>query len=176
MRTGRPRKDGERHPCGKLKKPVAKTIAEAQKAAEEVEKAVVLAQPHRRGEGSQMAESPLGRFCLQHKLRRELFDAGEAYATLSRQWASVWGAPMPDRLGGNGGDVPMEQAVKWKELLIEWDRCMESAGGYIGRLSVISLAVDLGNVPIKINPEKAKSALFALAIHQGRINVCERTA
>ena len=154
-----------RFPCGK-KRP-AQRIADAQKAAEESEMRVVLAQPHRRGSRSQLAECPLGRFCLEHKLDRELFDAGEAYATLKRRWLAAWDTPLPDRLGGSGGDIDKETLDRWRELITAWEGAMLDAGGYHGRLTVIALAFD--RVQVKVYPIEAKAALTALARFQGRI-------
>ena len=169
MRTGRPRKaNADRHPCGKVKRATAQQIADAQRAAEEAEMRVVLAQPHRRGNRSQLAESPLGRFCLANALPREYFDAGEAYACVKRQWQAAWGTPLVDRLGGSGRDIDWAQVRKWDEMLRAWEGAMLDAGGYHGRLSVVSLAM---NAPMqcRIYPEEAKIALEALAKFQGRL-------
>lgn len=82
----------------------AKQIEDYQKAIEEAEMAVVLAQPHRLGSRSQKAENALGRFCEANKLRQELYDAGTRYGSLKRRWQALKGCPMPDRLGGSGVD------------------------------------------------------------------------
>lgn len=129
---------------------------------------VVLAQPHRRGNRSQLAESPLGRFCLVHDLPGELFDAGEEYASLKRAWNAHWSGPMPDRLGGNGGDIDMETLDRWLELIKAWEGAMLDAGGYHGRLTVIALAFDRTE-GVRIYPQEAKAALLALAKFQGRL-------
>lgn len=176
MRTGRPRlQNVERHPNGSIKrtgkfKRTSERIADAQRAAEESEMAVVLAQPHRRGNRSQLMESPFGRFCVFNDLDRELFDAGEAYASMRRQYQSAVNCPMPDRLGGSGADIETEQVRKWRELLGAWEREMLDAGGYLGRLSVISMTMNWpGMQPVKVHVTEAKQALVALARFQGKI-------
>jgi hypothetical protein len=170
MKTGRPRKSGvDRYPCGKAKKPTLEQLAAAQRAAMEVEMQVVLAQPHRRGNRSQLAESPLGRFCEAHRCPREYFDAGEDYGAMKRRWRAAVGAPMIDRLGGNGGDIESETVRKWAELIKAWERAMLDGGGYLGRLSVISLIMDRPTIQPKIYTQEAKMALYALAKYQGRM-------
>lgn len=153
-----------RYPCGKRRP--AQRIADAQKAAEESEMRVVLAQPHRRGNRSQLAESPLGRFVLENRLDRELFDAGEAYGSLKRQWVSAWGAKMMERHGGAGGDIDCETLKRWKELIEAWEQAMMDAGGYHGRLSVIGMLAR--DESVRIYPERAIRSLKALAKFQGR--------
>lgn len=160
----------ERYPCGKIKKTRnIQQIAEAERALQEAEMQVVLAQPHRQGNRSQLAESPFGRFCLEHKLRSELYDAGDAFAALKRKWRSAWGVPSPDRLGGSGSDVDMEDIKKWEKLLSEWESEMLREGTYPGRLSVLSLLFERPEPSVKIYPELAIRALYALAIYQGRL-------
>ena len=69
-RRGQKRKNGHRYANGNLKQPNA---AERHRTAQELidlEKAVVLAQPHRRGDLSQHRESPLGRLVAKWKLRK----------------------------------------------------------------------------------------------------------
>lgn len=169
MRTGRPRAQNvDRYPCGKIKR-TAEAIAAAQKAADEAEMQTVLSQPHRRGNRSQLAESPLGRFCLEHDLPREIYDAGEAYASIRRQWAAAWDAPLIDRLGGSGRDIEHDQLLKWRDLLAAWERAMRDGGGIQGCASAISLIVERSEIPIPIYPAEAKAALYSLARYQGRM-------
>jgi hypothetical protein len=170
MRTGRPRKaDAARYANGRAKAPTAKEREAAMRALEDIEKQTVLAQPHRRGERSWLAESPLGRFCLAHGLPREYFDAGEDYASLKRRWLAAYDAPMQDRLGGAGRDIDMEQIRRWGEMIRVWERAMLDAGGYSGRLSVMSLVMDRPAIQPRIYPSEAIAALNALARFQGRL-------
>jgi len=64
-RRGRKRKNGHRWANGNLKQPNA---AQRRKTAQELidlEKAVVLAQPHRRKNNDQLLECPLGRLIVR---------------------------------------------------------------------------------------------------------------
>lgn len=159
----------ERYPSGRLKKPrTLEKIAEAERAVAEANMITVLKQPHRRGNRSQLAENPLGRFCLAHKLDRALYDAGDAYGTLRRKWAAMAGAPLPDRLGGNGGDVSIEDWSKWEDLIRAWEREMDRAGTWHGKCGVVALIFDRPEPTFKIVPKLVISALDALAIYQGR--------
>lgn len=160
----------ERWPSGEKKRPRRLAqIAAAQRAAEEANMITVLSQPHRRGNRSQLAENPLGRFCLTHGLDRALYDAAEAYAQLNRQWLAAAGAPLPDRLGGNDRDVDLEQWKKWGELIAEWGRVMDRAGGFPGKSGVVALLFERPEPSIKIYPGQVIASLHALALHQGRL-------
>jgi len=160
----------ERYASGRLKKPrTLEKIAEAERRAAEAQMNVVLSQPHRRGNRSQLAENPLGRFCLEHRLDRALYDAADAYGTLRRKWASMAGAPMPDRLGGNsGGDVTLDDWKKWNAKIREWENEMQRAGGEHGLAAVVALIFDRPGPSIKIRPPAAINALLALAKAQGK--------
>ncbi|RJP45460.1 hypothetical protein C4587_00760 [Candidatus Parcubacteria bacterium] len=98
----------------------AKQIEAHQKALEEAEMRVVLAQPHRLGSRSQKRENALGRFCEDNRLIDELYRAGTEYGALRRKWQAVSGAPLMDRLGGSGADIPWEVVHAWKQAI---DRC-----------------------------------------------------
>lgn len=159
-----------RYPNGRLKKPrTLEKIAEAERAVAEANMLTVLKQPHRRGNRSQLAENPLGRFCLAHKLDRTLYDAGDAYGTLRRKWAAQAGAPMIDRLGGTGnGEVTLEDWQRWGERIREWEKEMKRGGGKDGLAAVVALLFDKPEPSIKIKPPQAINALLALAKAQGR--------
>lgn len=77
-----------REKSGKLKRPTKKEreMAARSRTAEFQEIAVVLAQPHRRGDPDQRKSSSWGRFCMRNKLARELFDAGERYGQIYSRW------------------------------------------------------------------------------------------
>lgn len=156
-----------RYPCGKRKSRLEQ-IADAEQATRDAAILTVLSQPHRRGQRSQLAENPLGRFCLTHGLDRALYDAAEAYGNLRQKWRAYSGAPLPDRLGGSGGDVSLEQWQDWLKTLREWDRDMERAGGYIGRLGAVALIFERPEPTVRIETLKVIAALNALAKSQGR--------
>lgn len=162
-RAGRKRKPGPRHPGGQLKR-----IIDAEKAVSNVQKSVVLAQPHRRGEESQLAGSALGRFVLAHRLRREYFDAGEQWASTKRKWLSCRGAPLPDHpSGGTGGDVPIEVYDAWLKDDAQASRAMEKAAGLPGLTAVRSLAFDNADLPATYPAFPVMKALAALSVHYG---------
>lgn len=114
------RKQGKRYPCGKLRPISQNTLAAMEQETEKAIKAVVLAQPHRRGNLDQMAESALGRLVMARKLRSEVYHAGNEYADIVRRWRAAKGVPVDLRLNvGGGGDGPSEETVA------DWGRKME---------------------------------------------------
>lgn len=168
-RAGRKRKDGRREASGRLQRPTLAQIAAAQKSAQDVEKIVVLAQPHRRGSHDPLTESALGRFVIRLGLERRLHDAGQEYATLRRKWLAAWSAPLPDTIQGSGGDIPLETLQGWRARLNECEdammRCGVAAQGW-----VIALACDGQDMPQGHPSERATAdALFALAVELGMI-------
>ena len=116
------RKTGERYANGKLKKPTATERAKMAADAYRANMQQVANQPHRREFADPLdpwLESELGRFCRRNKLRRECFEAGEAWADLHRRYYSAKGAPDPLHTGGmGGGGGPSDEMVaKWGEKL-----------------------------------------------------------
>lgn len=80
---------------GRLKRPTLAQIKAAEREREDVEKATVLAQPHRLGDMDQKLESALGRFVVRNRLRSELYVAGTRLFVLVWSWRAAVGAPMP---------------------------------------------------------------------------------
>jgi hypothetical protein len=91
-----------RYPCGKRKSRLEQ-IADAEQATRDAAILTVLSQPHRRGQRSQLAENPLGRFCLTHGLDRALYDAAEAYGNLRQKWRAYSGAQDAEGMGPRYG-------------------------------------------------------------------------
>jgi hypothetical protein len=148
---GRKRKPGHREPDGRLRR-----IADHERDAFNVEKLTVLSQPHRRGEREdQKQESPLGRFVIRHKLREELYDAGNEYAGMVRCFYAarlpadalkdVPQLPGDDRGSGNG--VSPEKAVWLEKELYRLE------------------------TPLKACSRRGFSALRMLAVHEREIGV-----
>jgi len=115
---GRKRKPGHREPNGRIRR-----MDDHARDAFNVEKLTVLSQPHRRGElEDPKQESPLGRFVMRHKLRQELYDAGNEYAGMVRCFyaaklpaGAMTGIPqLPGDDRGSGNGVSPEKAV-WLE-------------------------------------------------------------
>ena len=138
---------------------------------EEIEREISLVrgQPHRRGDVSTLAESPLGRFVRDYGLPRECVAAGQEYAELRKRWRVIWGAREDEKRDGSGGDVPMESMVKWRKLIDEWNSAMIDAGGRDGFSAVDRLAVD----GLELRPSDVRldaiAALTGLAKSMGRI-------
>ena len=179
MRPGRKRKDKggllppPREPNGQPRRlTTVEQIALAERDRAMREQQVVLAQPHRKGSTSQLAESPLGRFCEANHLRRELYDSGVEYGAMKRRWANYWNAPMADRIQGAGrGGLPIdEDARRWREWIEKAERAIVREHGdlraiqqlcvhelpvasWIGKSYIIqgllSLAIELGHIDPK---------------------------
>lgn len=151
---------GERYPCGRLKRPARSTRPED-------ETALVLSQPHRRGERSQMAESELGRFCLERRLGVEVYDAALRYGQLRRKIASVWGGPKMEHAEATGGDTPIEAVLRWMELALALEQAMVDAGGPLGKAGVSWLVMNEKALPPGEATEQTKRALCGLANYRG---------
>jgi hypothetical protein len=112
------RKSGERYPSGQIKPTVLEQIEEAERRAADQEKATVLAQPHRRGERSALAESALGRFVLGQRLSHDCYVAGCGYAELVFRYYRAKGIPCPVRLNVGSGAGPADDTVeKWERRI-----------------------------------------------------------
>lgn len=171
MPAGRPRKAGERYPSGQLKRAnTVQQIAEAERARADQEKIIVLSQPHRRGEQSQLAGSALGRFVLQQRLRVECYDAAERWATVKRKWLSAMGARLPEKIHGTGADIPVELVNSWRDQDYEAQQAMLRYGGPEGLLSVTWMAFDDFDFAPGADPAKTCRALLALAVYMGTIS------
>jgi len=108
MRVGRKRKPGPRELNGRLLR-----IKNAERESGMGEMLVVLRQPHRNFDTDQMRESPLGRFCICNKLRRELYDAAIEYGCLVRHFHAAKGIPRIIIEGsGSGRGVSPEKAKR----------------------------------------------------------------
>lgn len=173
-RAGRKRKEGRREATGRLQRPTLAQIAAAQKSAQDIEKVVVLAQPHRRGSHDPLTECALGRFVLRHRLERRLHDAGQEYATLRRKWLAAWSAPLPDTIKGSGGDIPLEMVQGWRIRLNELEDVMMCCG-VAAQGWVIALACDGQDMPQGHPSERdTVDALLALAVELGMLSAKRR--
>lgn len=149
-------------------------IEEANRAREEVEMATVLAQPHRLGNRSQKCESALGRFCLAHKLREEIYSAGGEYASLKRKWRAAKGVPMSERMSGVGVEPDDATVYAWGARI---DRCEEAildcqdidprAYGPAAIGCVEWLVVDDKDLPATIELPDVFAGLLALTLALG---------
>jgi hypothetical protein len=142
MAVSKKRKLGKREPNGRLARPTVLQLVELQRAREETEKQVVLAQPHRRGERDQKASSALGRLCLRNKLEGELYQAGEDYGNLVRRWRIAKGVPVQGRPGVSLGIEPDDATVRaWGRRILEIeDRLLNAAPGVLGAVGWLVLS------------------------------------
>jgi hypothetical protein len=144
-------------------------IEAAERAREEHEMAVVLAQPHRCGSRSQARATALGRFVEDNKLRSEFITAGEHYASLRRKWAAAKGAPMPDRLGGSGADIPADVVARWGDQIFALEAAMLRAG--VSALGAVEwLAYQGLDLPRNTPKQDAIDGLMALAVEMQLID------
>jgi len=98
------------------------------KAREQAEMATVISQPHRNGDSSQLCESHLGRLCLAHGLRREIYDAGQRLFSLIWSWRASIGCPMPLHIPRDGlMTAPHDDPGPGKE----WERLINRAANAV---------------------------------------------
>lgn len=126
-----------RYKCGKLRpKTVIGQINERDRASALDEASQVIAQPHRRGDPSQLRECALGRFVLDFGGDREMFDAGRQYWGLVNLWRwrnDIPGAQPPRAEESSSlGEEPTKEAMerlqrRIKECDFELSRCGEPA-------------------------------------------------
>jgi hypothetical protein len=131
-----------REPNGRRQRSTQDELNEINRAKAEAEQSLVLSQPHRKGDASPMAESPIGRFITQFAMERELYGAAVEYARIRGMWLSVIRAPRIEHHDGSGGDVSEELEHKWRDDTAEWRRAMVAAGGEPGARLVEWMACD----------------------------------
>lgn len=179
-RRGRPRKDATallppgRERDGRLARlTTVEQIAMAERERQQREMSVVLAQPHRQGNNSQLAESVLGRFCEKHRLRREIYDAGVEYGAMRRRWAKYKDAPMADRIQGNGTGIPEdEDAKRWNEWISRMNLAIVREKG---ALQAIIDITQHETEPSRFVPYNyIINGLLALAIECGRLDIRDK--
>jgi hypothetical protein len=127
----------------------------------------VLQQPHRKGERDQRAVSAFGRFTLRHKLRAELYNAGETYAGLLRQWRMAKGVPVQGRGAPGAGRVADDATIAaWGRRIEEIETAWRKRS--INTLHVTrALIVDDFDVP----DEFAEDAVAGVRILADRMGV-----
>ena len=167
-KPGRKRKEMvARYPSGQIKRPSRAEMEEIERKKRDGEKHVVLMQPHRKGETSQLAGSAFGRFCLRVRANPRLYDAGQEYAALVRRWRSAKGIPQQVRLGeGRGGEGPSDATVMaWTRAINGLNRAMSKATieGYLAMRQMLLDDYDIGAE----QEGPACDALIALAVDLG---------
>lgn len=155
---------------GRLQRPSKKQMEAILRSREESEMAVVLAQPHRRGNRDQKCESALGRFCIRMKLREELHDAGKHYANITRLWRVAKGIPSQLVKGGIGsGNGPSDATVaEWSRKLSRVQTAMQR-GTPEGYYAIRLLCLDNEDVEY-LNEAQAVDALVIMAREFGYLS------
>ena len=147
-----------REPNGRRSRPTTKAdIEAAQRASEEREKAVVLAQPHRKGSTDQKCGWPLGEFALANRARpnwdEALYHAGNEYSALVRRWRLAKGIPDPSAGRGSGGSIDCDPDVVAR-LEAQW-RSAESYvkfwGGNTEHAVIRKLCADHEELPVELH-------------------------
>lgn len=167
-KAGRKRKAGRREPSGKLARP-SKAEREAARLRREMgERAIVAAQPHRRGNLDQLCASALGRHVLDCGLIRELYDAGEEYAQTTRRWRSAKGVPvgLVSAHPGAQPDRDPEAVARLQTRLARMRGAVLSACGPDCLSALDRVALDDATLPGAI-AFRTTGALAALAEHLG---------
>jgi hypothetical protein len=169
-KTGRKRKVGVREPNGRLQRPSKEEREAARLRREAGERATVLAQPHRRGNYDQLCASSLGRHVLDHRLRRELYDAGEEYAETVRRWRAAKGVPVGlSAIGvGSGRDMADEAVKRLGIRLNAMRQAVTTDGGPQALIALDRVALDQETLPGAIG-FRVTGALITLATHLGLI-------
>lgn len=179
-RRGRPRKDATallppgREPNGRTQR--LTTVQQMELAAEakrQREMSVVLSQPHRRGNTSQLSESVLGRFCQQNRLRRELYDSGLEFGAMVRRYDKYWDAPMADRIQGSGSGLPDDaDKDRWKAFIEKAEKAIVDAHGDLS--AIRAMCVDEKPPSRWTGRSYIIKGLFALAVEIGRLGIRDK--
>jgi hypothetical protein len=132
---GRKRKNGHRQPNGKLKPPPAP-------ARRDGERAIVLAQPHRRGFGlDQLAESPLGRLVLRRRLPRNVFYAALEWGSFVRKWQNARGIRIEVHVPGvsDGRVLPDKVVWSWQKRILRIESLLKkmSRSGFLAMRTLV---------------------------------------
>ncbi|MFN7610398.1 MAG: hypothetical protein ACK5QX_05595 [bacterium] len=139
---------------GRRKRPTTKAdIEAAQRAAEERQKATVLAQPHRRGNTDQKCVWPLGQFAILCKARgnwdEALYHAGNEYSALVRRWRLAKGIPDPSagKARGTGKDTDPDVIVRLEAQWRDAESYVKTMGGMREYAAVRTLCADHQELP-----------------------------
>lgn len=172
-KRGRPRKGGYREKSGRLQRPSLAQLMAAEHKQRMAETAAVAAQPHRAwapDPHDPRLATALGRFCIRHKLRSELFDAGKEWAETYRRLLAALGAPDPQHSSslGSGGEGPSKATIDGWERKIESVEIGLRQYGQSAYLGVRHLCMDDAEIP----PHEVADTIVGLrvlAVHFGRL-------
>lgn len=153
----------------KIKTPTRQTLEEIAETERLKETVQVLAQPHRRGDNSDMTDA-LGMFVRIHECGRECFEGGNEYFRLVYRWRVATGVPVPLRLseGGSvgGGEMEMGTVHDWLAKIRGCENAMKCSG-LPGFRAAQKLVLE-GEFPEASIVGPVKRAIHGLAMELGR--------
>lgn len=172
-RRGRPRKQGVRQPNGQLKRATLAQIVEADHKSRMAQTALVASQPHRAWAPDPLdprLATALGRFCIRYKVRSELHDAGEEWASTFRRLMAAKGVPDPlhtSTLGTGGGGPSAATVEGWERDVERIEKALRpyGQGAWLG---VRHLCLDNADLPDEAAADTIVG-LRVLAITLGRL-------
>ncbi len=108
-----------REPSGRPQRDNAAKVKQAMEDRENAERAFVAGQPHRKGDGSQMAETECGRFIIRYGLDPACYAAAMKYWSLSWSYRRSIGAHVPMRINHGGLMVhdAKDREQEWKDTI-----------------------------------------------------------
>lgn len=148
--------------------------------AAQIEVELVMAQPHRRDAKDprhEWLESELGRFCLRHKLRREIKAAGDDWANTVRLWRLAWGAPLDEHHGaaGSGRGPTAATVAGWRQTMLKVEEALYGDPGTNKARYTATKMLCLDDKPVPRElVEYAKDGLRVLAIELGKMTAKEQ--
>jgi hypothetical protein len=147
----RTRKPGLRQPNGKLRRPTLEQLKHVQEMRDRENQLFVGDQPHRRDLPDPLhhwGATALGRFCLRHRLRSELFHAGEKYEETWRRFITAKGVPDHKHHGGMGSGLgPSDETVnRWEAQIEGAEEALRRAQGRV-YIAMRHLCLDDADLP-----------------------------
>jgi hypothetical protein len=148
--------------------PTRQSLEDVERAKRLEQTVQVLAQPHRRGDDSDMV-CALGTFVRLQECGRRCFDAGKLYTLLVAKWRRAKGIPQPDRIdeeGSHGGGELDEDTVEdWGKRIKDCENAMKCSG-VAGFRAANNLILNDFPPPVSLYGP-VKRALTQLAIYLG---------
>lgn len=119
------------HAKAKAKQPNRQTLEERERVGRLKETLQVLAQPHRRGDDSDMADA-LGTFVRRGGCGRCCYEAGQLYIRLVAKWRKAKGIPQREMIDDEGvhGGGELDDAIieGWGKTIRECENAMKCSG------------------------------------------------
>ena len=162
---------------GRSGKTTLLVLQEAETSKRLAETVCVLAQPHRRGDNSELRESVVGRFVMDNKCGIECYHGAHDYLCTVMKWRIAKGVWVPawarEEFGGSGAEMDGKSQEAFERRVLDWGKTIrdcESAmkrSGLEAYRAADKLIIDDIEVTEALIP-RVKTALHALAIQLGR--------